>query len=138
MYEDGSLKFKKKSPSCLMTTRRPGDSFITTSDVPEAGKYSPVDTFYSRRRSSSQFGFGSSKRFNYSLSRIEVIKWIKKGLDQAATNPTINQSRLRAQSATQRGRPMQWRSWRRAFLQGLSIMSTDDLMNFVAVQISQY
>ena len=64
-YEDRSLNFRKRESSCVMTGRNPLDSFIKISNTPEGGKYNPNDSFYSRRKKSAQFAFGSSKRFDY-------------------------------------------------------------------------
>ena len=64
-YEDKSLNLRKRDRSCLITGRNAIDSFIKITNTPEGGKYNPDDSFYSRRKRSSQFAFGSSKRFDY-------------------------------------------------------------------------
>lgn len=40
---------------------------------PGPTKYDPKDNYYSRRRRSAQFGFGSSKRFNYEDRTLDYI-----------------------------------------------------------------
>lgn len=56
-----------------MISRKPGDSFIKPDHNPDPGCYHPIDTFYSRRKRSSQFGFGSSRRFELDKSTRIII-----------------------------------------------------------------
>ena len=65
---------KKKGPSCVIVNKHPTDSFIFVREEerPDPGKYMPNDTFFSRRKKSPDFKFGSSKRFNYQVGRDEV------------------------------------------------------------------
>lgn len=56
-----------------MIGKHPQDSFIKVDHNPEPSKYNPVDTFYSRRRKSSQFAFGSARRFDYGEDKINKM-----------------------------------------------------------------
>lgn len=48
-----------------MVSKHPEDSFIKGNTNPDPGNYNPIDTFYSRRKRSANFAFGSAKRFEY-------------------------------------------------------------------------
>lgn len=52
-----------------MIGRQPQDSFIQPNTNPEPSKYNPVDSFYSRRKKSAEFAFGSARRFDYGEGR---------------------------------------------------------------------
>lgn len=47
-----------------MSSKHAKDSFLQPDHNPEPSKYNPSDHFYSKRRRSANFGFGSATRFS--------------------------------------------------------------------------
>ena len=66
-YRDPAIKFKTKAPSSIIISRHKEDHFIQPNFTPDPAKYNPNDTVISRRKRSTQCGFGKAQRFNYEI-----------------------------------------------------------------------
>ena len=64
-YQDSRISLKKKSPSSFLISKHKEDHFIQPNNTPDPALYNPSDTFMSRRKRSTKFGFGKAERFNY-------------------------------------------------------------------------
>lgn len=132
-YNSDYSKTKKREPSCCILGRHPEDSFIKLNNNPDPTKYNPIDSFYSRRKRSAQFGFGSAKRFDYNEGNIRYhsqanqIKW----LDQELTQALLKTNQNMGQSDMQLGRPMLWSRSRKVYRQVQNIYYGDNNVAFV-------
>lgn len=68
--ENSALQLRRKAPSTLIISKHQEDHFIQPSLTPDPAHYHPNDYVHSRRKRSSQFAFGTTKRFDYDTREI--------------------------------------------------------------------